>query len=152
MTTLLNINYCVVCILLQSFHLRCNFKTISKFSSTTLAETPFLTNVALKKYFSKYRRPSLFADFLFANYLIHISNLVKNDSFLVKNRLFSSKFKICGPKCWNVSTANNEGNLYKTNNGDVSTHLRYSVYQGLRLNLGKRSKLLFLGHFWPLSK
>ena len=59
-----------------------------------------------------YRWPSLFAVFLSANSLIHISILVKNDNFLVKNGLFICEFKIRGPKWRNVSTANYEGNLY----------------------------------------
>jgi len=38
--------------------------------------------------------------------------LVKNDNFLVKNGLFICEFRIRGPKWRNVSTVNNEGNLY----------------------------------------
>ena len=38
--------------------------------------------------------------------------MVKNGNFLVKNGLFISEFKIRGPKWRDVSTANNEGNLY----------------------------------------
>ena len=55
---------------------------------------------------------SLFADFLSANSLIHISKLVKYDKFLVKNGLCICKFRIRGPKWRNVSTANNERNMY----------------------------------------
>jgi len=36
----------------------------------------------------------------------------QHDNFLVKNGLFICKFRIRGPKWWNISTANNEGNLY----------------------------------------
>ncbi len=56
--------------------------------------------------------PRLFVDFLSANSLIHIGKTVQNDSFPVKNGLFIFKFKIRGPKWRNVSTANNEVNLY----------------------------------------
>jgi hypothetical protein len=38
--------------------------------------------------------------------------LVQIDTFQVKNGLFIYEFKIRGPKWWNVTTANNEGNLY----------------------------------------
>ena len=38
------------------------------------------------------------------------AKLVKNAYFLVK--IFICKFSICGPKWRNLSTANNEGNLY----------------------------------------
>ncbi len=57
-------------------------------------------------------RPSLFADFLSANSLIHIGKMVQKDNFLVKNGLFICEFKIRGLKWRNISTANNEGNLY----------------------------------------
>ncbi len=40
--------------------------------------------------------------------------MVKNNNFPVKNGLFICEFKIRGPKWRNVSTANNEGNLYLT--------------------------------------
>ena len=38
--------------------------------------------------------------------------MVKNDNFLVKYGLFICELRIRGPKWRNVSTANNEGNLY----------------------------------------
>ncbi len=38
--------------------------------------------------------------------------MVQNDNFPVKKGLFICKFKIRGPNWQNVSTANNEGNLY----------------------------------------
>ncbi len=57
-----------------------------------------------------YMRPSLFADFLFANSLIYIG---KNGP---KWKFFSLFIKIRGQKWWNVSTANNEGNLYLHSN------------------------------------
>jgi len=44
--------------------------------------------------------------------LFTFTKLVKNDNFLVKNGLFICEFRIRGPNWWNVSTANNEGNLY----------------------------------------
>ena len=46
-----------------------------------------------------YRRPSLFADFLSANFhYIHYSKLVQIDNFLVKNGLYICEFRIRGPK------------------------------------------------------
>ena len=68
--------------------------------------------ITIEKIHCKYRQPSLFADFLSVNLLIHDSKLAKNDNFLVKNGCFNSKFKIWGRKWWNVFTANYEGNLY----------------------------------------
>ncbi len=44
--------------------------------------------------------------------LIAWTKRVQNKNFLVKNGLFICEFKICGPKCRSLSTANNEGNLY----------------------------------------
>ena len=54
----------------------------------------------------------LFADFLSSNSLVHISKLVQNGNFLVKNGLFICEWKIQGPNWQIVSTANYEGNLY----------------------------------------
>ena len=82
-----------------------------------------------------YRRPSLFADFLSANSLIHISKLVKNGNFLVKNGLFICKFKICGPKWRDVSTTNNEGNLYYTTIEDYYYKLRENGKLGQMWNI-----------------
>jgi hypothetical protein len=59
-----------------------------------------------------YMWPSLFADFLSTNSLIHISKNCQNDHFPV--RLFISEFKVRGPNWWSISTANNEGNLNAT--------------------------------------
>ncbi len=59
-----------------------------------------------------HRWASLFVDFLSANSLIHIIKNGQNNYFSVKNGLFICEFKILGQKWWNVSTANNEGNLY----------------------------------------
>ncbi len=39
--------------------------------------------------------------------------MVQNDNFPVENGLFICEFKISGPKWRNVSTANNDGNLYQ---------------------------------------
>jgi len=44
--------------------------------------------------------------------LITLTKLVKNDIFLVKNGLFIFEFRIRSPKWRNVSSANNERNLY----------------------------------------
>ncbi len=44
--------------------------------------------------------------------LFTLDKMVQNDNFLVKNGLFICEFKIRGLKWRNVSTANNEGNLY----------------------------------------
>ena len=62
-----------------------------------------------------YKRPLLFADFLSVNSLIHISKLVQNDNLLFKNGFFIYEFRIRGSKWRNISTANNEGNLYYYN-------------------------------------
>ncbi len=50
----------------------------------------------------------------FYEQLLHITvtKLVKNYNFLVKKGFFICKFGIWGPKWRNVSTSNNEGNLY----------------------------------------
>ena len=45
-------------------------------------------------------------------HLFTLANLIKNANCLVKNGLFICKFNIRGPNWWNVSTANNEVNLY----------------------------------------
>jgi hypothetical protein len=42
--------------------------------------------------------PSLFADFLSADSLIHIGKMVQKDNITVKNGLFICEFKIRGPK------------------------------------------------------
>ncbi len=57
----------------------------------------------------QYRRPSLFADFLSANSLIHIG---KKNIILQSKMDFICEFMIRGLKWQNVSTANNKGNLY----------------------------------------
>ncbi len=41
-----------------------------------------------------------------------LTKIAKKDNFQVKNGLFICEFKIHGPKWRNVSTSNNEGNLY----------------------------------------
>ncbi len=56
-------------------------------------------------------QPSLFADFLSANLLIHIDEKGPKNNFPVKIGLFIYEFKIRGPKWRSLSTANNEGNL-----------------------------------------
>ncbi len=54
----------------------------------------------------QYRRPSLLADFLSANSLIHIGKMVRYDNFQVKNGFLSANSR------WlNVSTANYSGYL-----------------------------------------
>ena len=55
---------------------------------------------------SKYGHPSLFADLLSVNSLIHMDKIGKM-------QIFKSKidFSIRGPKCQNISTANYKGNL-----------------------------------------
>ncbi len=45
---------------------------------------------------------------------------VQNNNFPVKIGLFICEFKICGPKWRSLSTANNEGNLYRS-----ADHLSY---------------------------
>jgi len=53
----------------------------------------------------------------------HWKNSFKNVYFLVKIELFIYKFKIRSLKFWNVSTANNEGNLYKNHQQRAKTWL-----------------------------
>ncbi len=88
-----------------------NFLSVS--DTQTLAGVNF-TNIFWKVFFvlQYFRRPSLFADFLSANSLIHIEKRVQYNNFPVQIGLFIYNFKIRGPKWQFLSTANNEGNLY----------------------------------------
>jgi len=59
----------------------------------------------------KYRRPSLFEDFLSANSIIHIEKNAQKWQFFSQKMTFIIEFRDYGPEWRNVSTANNEGNL-----------------------------------------
>ncbi len=63
---------------------------------------------------TQYRRPSLFAIFFICEFAYsHWKKMAQNDNFPVKNGLLICEFKIRGGPMWrNLSTANNEGNLY----------------------------------------
>jgi hypothetical protein len=65
-----------------------------------------------KKRFRYTDVPHYFRTFYLQICLFTLTKMAQNDNFPVKNDLFICEFNIRGPKWRNVSTANNEGNLY----------------------------------------